>query len=102
MTADDLRAIMEHLTSRVQLLGAADDGGIRIGFAVPTLEEMVAAGLDREGCARLLAVEWWDEMVEDIVETPDMCDPEEPAEVVLGYARDVIGEYIRKRFPLEG
>jgi hypothetical protein len=101
MTPDDLRAIMQYLTARVQLL-SSDEGGIRIGFATPTLDEMVAAGLDGQGSARLLAVEWWDEMVEDIVETPDMCEPEDPGDVVLGYARDVIPEYIRKRFPLEG
>ena len=43
---------------------------------------------------------WWDEMVADIVETPDMCAPDDSPQQVLGYAKDVVSEYIRKRFPL--
>jgi hypothetical protein len=39
-------------------------------------------------------------MVTDIVETPEMCDPEDPPEQVLAYARDVVSEYIRKRAEL--
>jgi hypothetical protein len=31
-----------------------------------------------------------------------MCDPEDPPHQVLEYARDVVSEYIRKRFPLNG
>jgi hypothetical protein len=102
MTADDLRAIMTYLMERVQLSGEGDGDDCRIVFETPTAEEMISAGLDSEGSGRLLAVEWWAEMVEDIVETPEMCDPEDSPEEVLGYARDVIAEYIRKRFPLEG
>jgi len=101
MTPDDLRAIMEYLSARVQLLDS-DGSEARIGFSAPTLDDMSAAGLDPDGSARLLAVEWFDEMVDDIVETPEMCEPDDAPEEILGYARDVIGEYIRKRFPLEG
>ena len=71
-------------------------------FQVPTVEEMVGAGLNAEGAKRILGMPWWDEMVEDIVETPDMCDPDDAPEQVLVYARDVVSEYIRKRFPLDG
>ncbi len=39
-------------------------------------------------------------MVTDVVETPSRCDPADPPEQVLAYARDVVEEYIRKRFPL--
>ena len=102
MTPDELRAIMTYLTDRVRLGPQADDGTATIAFEAPTEEEMVEAGLNAEGVKRLLGVPWWDEMVEDIVETPDMCDPDDSPEQVLQYARDVVPEYIRKRFPLEG
>ena len=68
----------------------------------PTEEEMIDAGLNVDGVKRILRVPWWEEMVEDIVETPDMCEPDDSPEQVLGYARDVVSEYIRKRFPLSG
>jgi hypothetical protein len=63
---------------------------------------MIGEGLDPEGVRRLLAVAWWREMVDEVVETPEFCDPEEGPEQILRYARDVIGDHIRKRFPLEG
>jgi hypothetical protein len=69
-------------------------------FQAPTEEEMIDAGLNAEGVKRILRVPWWDEMVEEIVETPDMCDPGDSPQQVLEYARDVVSEYIRKRFPL--
>ena len=62
---------------------------------------MIGAGLNAEGVKRILRVPWWEEMVEDIVETPDMCDPDDSPEQILEYARDVVSEYIRKRFSLE-
>ena len=39
-------------------------------------------------------------MVEEIVETPVICDPDDPPDLILEYARDVVSEYIRKRFDL--
>ena len=71
-----------------------------IVFDQPDEAEMVAAGLDPTGVQRILAAPWWQEMVEDIVETPEFCDPGESSQQVLRYARDVVGEYVRKRFPL--
>ena len=61
---------------------------------------MAGAGLNAEGSRQILAAPWWDEMVDDVVETPEMCDPEDPAAQVLQYARDVVSEYIRKRAQL--
>jgi hypothetical protein len=102
MTPDELRAIMAHLRERVGL-GTREPGApIAIAFDAPTEKEMIGEGLNAGGVKRLLAVPWWDEMVADIVETPEMCDPDDPPEQVLEYARDVVSEYIRKRFPLEG
>jgi hypothetical protein len=37
---------------------------------------------------------------DDVRETPAFCDPDDPPEQVLRCARDVVGEYIRKRFQL--
>jgi hypothetical protein len=102
MTAEELRDIMAYLRDRVTLGPEEPDGAITIGFRVPTEGEMVDAGLDAEGSKRILSVAWWEEMVEDIVETPDMCDDDDSPQQVLEYAQDVVSEYIRKRFPLDG
>ena len=51
---------------------------------------------------RTLQLEKWDEMVTDIIETPDFCDPGDSPQQVLEYARDVVSDYIRKRFPFDG
>ena len=101
MTADELRAIITWLEERVLLGSAESDHPIVISFISPTADEMIAAGLNAGGARRLLSFPWWDEMVTDIIETPDLCDPDEPAAEVLTFARDVVSEYIRKRFPLE-
>ena len=71
-----------------------------IMFQAPTEGMMIDAGLNAKGVRRLLRVPWWEEMVADIVETPDFCEPDDSPEQVLEYARDVVSDYIRKRFPL--
>ena len=99
MVPEELRAIMDFLRHRVRLEKGGADGTI-IAFDAPTAEEMTRAGLNPAGCRQILDAPWWDEMGADIVETPDMCDPEDPPEQVLEYARDVVSEYIRKRAEL--
>jgi hypothetical protein len=101
MTPDELRAIMDFLRGRVSLKTQEAGGPVAIAFQAPTENEMTAAGLNAEGAKRILGVPWWDEMLEDIVETPDVCDPGDPPQQVLEYAQDVVSEYIRKRFPLD-
>ena len=100
MTPDELRAIMEFLRERVQLEGRGDDGAVVVRFDAPSTDEMVDRGLNVDGSQRILSAPWWDEMVTDIVETPEMCDLEDPPEQVLAYAKDVVSEYIRKRAEL--
>ena len=100
MNSDELRAIMVYLRERVNLGPQEDEDQVAITFDAPAEREMIDAGLNAEGAKRILSVPWWEEMVEDIVETPDMCDPDDSPEQVLEYARDVVSEYIRKRFPL--
>jgi hypothetical protein len=102
MTPEELRAIMAYLRERVHAETQEDGSPVVVTFRAPTEEEMIGAGLNPEGVKRILGVPWWEEMVTDIVETPEMCDPGDPAEQVLEYARDVVSEYIRKRFPLDG
>jgi len=101
MTSEELRAIMEYLRKRVGLGSLEAKDTPVITFHAPTEEEMLKAGLDVEGVKRILRVPWWGEMEEDIIETPDMCEPGDSPEQVLEYARDVISEYIRKRFPIK-
>jgi hypothetical protein len=101
MTQEDLRAIMEYLRNRVGLGPLGAESMPIITFGTPTEDEMLKAGLNAEGVKRILKVPWWSEMEEDVAETPDMCDPDDTPEQILKYARDVISEYIRKRFPLQ-
>lgn len=98
MHADDLRRIMTWLQERVTLAGP---GSSAVAFAPPSAAEMETAGLHPEGIAKVRGAPWWDEMVTDIVETPELCAPDDPPEHVLGFARDVIAEYVRKRVALE-
>lgn len=100
MTKDELREIIEYLRGRVILEESTESNSPRIAFNRPTGQEMKSAGLNMDGVKRLLRVPWWNEMVNDIVETPDMCGPDDPPDCVLEYARDVVSEYIWKRFPL--
>jgi len=100
MKPEQLQAIMKYLMERVSLNLQDDKNNITIKFDVPTENEMIENGLNAEGVKRILKVQWWDDMIEDIIETPDMCDPEDSRDQVLQYARDVVSEYIRKWFPL--
>ena len=100
MKPDDLRAIMEFLRQRVRLEDAEAGADAAIAFDAPTVDDLTAAGLDAAGSGRILKSPWWDEMVEDIIDTPDMCEEGDTPEQVLDYARDVVSEYIRKRVEL--
>ncbi len=96
-TPDQLRDIVSYLQQRIEL---ASDGRRIIVFAPPDLEAMVADNLDADTVRSILAAPWWPELVDDVIETPKFSEPSDSAEVVLGYARDVVQEYIWKRFDL--
>ncbi|MFW6324165.1 MAG: hypothetical protein ACOC0U_03800 [Desulfovibrionales bacterium] len=96
MTPEEIRAMMAYLRERVHL--DPDREEVAITFSAPTEEEMLAAGLNAGGVNRVRNASWWEEMVRDIIETPDFCDPGDPLEQVLEYARDVITDSIRKRY----
>ena len=74
-TEDELRAIIQFLKDRV----GADGEPVSISFESPNKADLLAAGLNPGGVDRLLSVGWWDEMVTDIIETPEMCDPDDSA-----------------------
>ena len=94
--------MMAYLRDRVHLGPKEAESPVVITFLAPTQEEMLAAGLNDEGVIQILHVPWWDEMVTDIIETPDFCESSDSPQQVLEYARDVVSDYIRKRFPLNG
>ena len=100
MTPDELRAIMNWLRQKVYLKDGGADGEVSIGLDAPTADELDKTDLNREACRQILDAPWWDEMVADVIETPEMCEPGDPPEQVLQYARDVVSEYIRKRASL--
>ncbi len=100
MDPNELRDIMEFLRQRVHLEEGDAVGGVVIRFDVPSVSDMEAADLNAEGSQGILDAPWWDEMVTDVIETPEMCEPDDSPEQVLEYARDVVSEYIRKRAAL--
>ena len=75
MTPDELRAIMNWLRQRVYLKDGGPDDEVGIQFDAPTADELDRADFNREACRQILDAPWWDEMVADIIETPEMCDP---------------------------
>jgi hypothetical protein len=95
MSPEELHAVMTYIQQRVTL---SDSGGKEITFDQPDEAELIPVGGDAEAVRRLLTSDWWPEMVEEIVETADFCEPDDSPEQVLTYARDVVVEYIRKRF----
>ena len=97
MTPEDLRNVMAYLERQVRL---ADEDPRSIAFEMPSEGELLAAKLNPEGVRRLLAAPWLSEMVAEVRETPEFCEPEESSEQLLRYARDVVVEYVRKRFAL--
>jgi hypothetical protein len=102
MTPEELRAIIAYLREKVRLKSNEAESPVLITFHDPTEAEMVEAGLNAEGVKQIRHVPWWEEMVADIVETPDFCDPSDSPQQVLEYAKDVVSDYIRKRFPFDG
>jgi hypothetical protein len=101
ITADELRAIIAYIREKVSL-DTENKGAVTITFSPPTEEEMIHAGLKVDGVKQVRQAPWWDEMITDIIETPDFCEPDDPPEQILEYAKDVVSDYIRKRFPLNG
>ncbi|MEE4270397.1 MAG: hypothetical protein V2I67_01900 [Thermoanaerobaculales bacterium] len=94
-TPDELRDIVRYLQGRIELVA-----GRSIVFDVPSPDEMTAAGLEAGAAHTILSAPWWSELVDDVVETPDFADPHDSDDAILGYAQDVVQEYVWKRFDL--
>jgi hypothetical protein len=97
MTKDELRRTIEELRSRIELAPSGE-----VVFDQPDVDELVRSGLGEADARRLRHAPWWDEMATDVLETGAFCSPEDPPEAVLDYARDVVSEYIWKRFERDG
>ena len=95
MDKDETRRLMQELERRVELV---DAGSRELAFDEPDQAALVAAGFEAEPVRRMLGSAWWPEMIAEVLETPEFCGAGEDAEQILGYARDVVTEYIRKRF----
>ncbi len=93
MTAEELRRLMRHLEEQVQLVG---DREIRFDF--PSAAELATAGFTADDVEQVLGTPWLEEMVEEVRETPEFCEPGQSDAEVLSFARDVVSEYFRKRF----
>ena len=95
MDKKEIRRLMDELSGRVTL---ASSEGRELRFDPPDEAALVALGFDERAVGRMLSAEWWPEMIAEIVETPEFCGADEPPAEVLRYGRDVVVEYIRKRF----
>jgi hypothetical protein len=95
MEDSEIRRMYEWIQSRVSL--AMDGEGIVISLDEPGPGDFTEAGFETEAVELTLHSDWWAEMITDIVETPDFAEPGESPEQVLGYARDVVKEYVAKR-----
>jgi hypothetical protein len=95
MEADEIKRMYEWIQKRVTLADATD--GIAVAFDEPGPDDFQQAGFQSEAIELTLRADWWEEMVTDIVETPDYAAPGEGPEQVLEYARDVVREYVAKR-----
>ena len=94
MDAQEIKRLYEWIQSRVAL---GDGDTITITFDEPTADDFAEQGFGDEAVELTLGSAWWSEMATDIIETPDYAEPGESAEQILGYARDVVVEYVRKR-----
>lgn len=95
MEKGDVAKLIALLEERV-VAATADPRQVR--FEAPDRQTLLDGGVPAAWVTQLLGAPWWEEMAEEIVETPEFVGADEPPEQVLRYARDVVGEYIRKRF----
>jgi len=95
MEKEDIKRMYEWVQNRVRLVPDSDK--TVIAFDAPTTDDFKEQGFDDELASLTLGSAWWPEMVADIIETPEFAEPDETAEQVLQYARDVVVEYVRKR-----
>ena len=96
MHKKELRAALDLLMDRVKLT-QGDDGECQVVFDDLERDGMIALGITAEIAEAFCAAQWWSEMIDDVAETPDFCEPDDTPDQVLQYARDVVEEYVFKR-----
>lgn len=96
MQREEIRAAVDLLMDRVALT-LSDDGACEVAFADLDRDAMLTLGITQAIADRLVAAPWWSEMIDDVAETPDFCEPDDTPDQVLQYARDVVKEYVAKR-----
>ena len=95
MDKEDIKRLYGWIQDRVALGEGTDE--VTILFDEPTAKDFEDQGFGAEAISLTLEAGWWPEMVADILETPEYAEPEESLEQILGYARDVVQEYVWKR-----
>lgn len=95
MDEAEIRRLYQWIQSRVTLADTPD--AVAIAFAEPSADDFRNEGFAAEAAKFTLESAWWPEMAVDIVETPEYAEPDESAEQILQYARDVVKEYVAKR-----
>lgn len=93
MTKEELRRLMRYLEERVEL---TDE--LKVRFELPDAAELGDAGFAPEDVRQFLVAPWLPEMASEVRDTPEYCEPDDPPETILQYARDTVVEYLRKRF----
>ena len=95
MEPQQIRNLVNWLQDRVDISGEGKN--IMMSFDVPSEADFLEAGFDRSMMALTLEADWWEEMIGDIMETPDFAAPDDEPSQILKYARDIVHEYIAKR-----
>ena len=96
MDPQDIRNAIQLLKNRVTLTESAA-GDCQVTLEDLDRDGMVALGIAPDLAQHLASADWWPEMIEDVGETPDFCEPDTSPDEILKYARDVIFEYVAKR-----
>jgi len=95
MDKNEIKRLIKLLQNRVKIGQIKPE--VTIVFSEPSESDFAAEGFGEEVIAISLKADWWSEMIADIIETPGFVEPETAPEQILGYARDVVYEYIGKR-----
>ncbi len=94
---EQIKVALDLLMDRVRMT-TTEGGDCSVAFEDLDRDAMIALGIAEDVADHLADAPWWSEMIDDVAETPDFCEPGDTPEQVLGYARDVVKEYVWKRF----
>jgi hypothetical protein len=95
MERQDIKIAVELLVRRVRLVRNGDS--CSLAFEDLDRDGMLALGIVPEVADRLAGTAWWSDMLGDVAETPDFCEPDATDDEMLELARDVVREYVAKR-----